>query len=200
MTNFDINAIITELIQRLRGSELKNIFEYNDIFFFRFRTRQEGTQTLVIEPGKRVHLTKFKRTFPLEPSGLCKVFRIHLKGKWLKNFYQYDFDRICVLEFEADEKVYTLIIELFGKGNLILLSPESKILVAKNYKKMRDRDIHPGLEFQFPPTTGQNFMEADLTWVKDQLVSFRDLDAQTALSKIININKDYATEICLIRN
>ena len=122
MTNFDIHAVITELTQRLGGSELKNIFELNDIFFFRFRTKKEGTLVLVVEPGKRIHITKFKRTFPPEPSGLCRVFRIHIKGKWLKSVAQYDFDRICVLEFEAHERVYTLIIELFGKGNLILLS------------------------------------------------------------------------------
>ena len=135
MTNFDINAVITELTQRISGSELKNIFEYNDIYFLRFRTKTEGTQVLVIEPGKRIHLSKYKRSFPPEPSGLCKAFRIHIKGKWLKSIYQYDFDRICVLEFESHGKVYTLICELFGKGNLILISPEKRILVAKNYKK-----------------------------------------------------------------
>ncbi|MFW9923823.1 MAG: ribosome rescue protein RqcH [Candidatus Thorarchaeota archaeon] len=197
MTNFDINAIISELTQRLSGSELKNIFEFNDIFFFRFRTKQEGTQVLVIEPGKRIHISKFKRTFPPEPSGLCKVFRIHIKGKWLKSISQYDFDRICVLEFEAQEKVYTLIVELFGKGNLILLSPQNKILVAKYYKKMRDRDVHPGIEFQFPPSTGQNFLEADLNWVKEQLKQSSEKNIQMAISRVVNINKDYATEICI---
>ncbi|HUU77469.1 MAG TPA: ribosome rescue protein RqcH [candidate division Zixibacteria bacterium] len=197
MTNFDINAIITELTQRLGGSELKNIFEFNNIFFFRFRTKQEGTQVLVVEPGKRIHLTKFKRNFPPEPSGLCKAFRIHIKGKWLKNIYQYDFDRVCVMEFEAQEKVYTLIIELFGKGNVILISPENRIYVAKNYKRMRDRDIHPGIDFQFPPTTGKNFLEADFNWVREELKNSDEKDIQTAISKVLNINKDYSTEICL---
>ena len=197
MTNFDIHAVITELTQRLGGSELKNIFESNDIFFFRFRTKKEGTLHLVVEPGKRIHITKFKRTFPPEPSGLCKVFRIHIKGKWLKSVYQYDFDRICVLEFEANEKVYTLIIELFGKGNLILLSPEKRILVAKHYKKMRDRDIHPGVDFEFPPSLGRNLLEADLDWVREELQKKGDMDIVTALSKTANLNKDYSTELLL---
>ncbi|MHA1212723.1 MAG: NFACT family protein, partial [Candidatus Heimdallarchaeota archaeon] len=145
MTNFDINAIINELTQRLSKSELKNIFELNGRFFFRFRTKTEGTQLLALELGKRMHITKYKRDFPPSPTGLCKVFRIHIKGKWLKSIEQYDFDRICVMKFEAYDKVYTLIIELFSKGNMILLSPQNKILVAKYYKKMRDRDIHPGI-------------------------------------------------------
>ena len=58
MTNFDINAVVQELTHRISSSELKNIFELNDIFFFRFRTKTEGTQLLVVEPGKRIHLTK----------------------------------------------------------------------------------------------------------------------------------------------
>ncbi|TET29954.1 MAG: fibronectin-binding domain-containing protein [Candidatus Heimdallarchaeota archaeon] len=197
MSNFDINAIISELTQRCSKSELKNIFELNDKFFFRFRTRTEGTLLLVIEPGKRIHVTKFKRDFPPSPSGLCKAFRIHIKGKWLKSIYQYDFDRICVLEFEAYEKVYTLIVELFGKGNLILLSPQDKILVAKNYKKMRDRDIHPGIEFKFPPSTGRNFIEADLDWVKETLLERKEKDIISLISKTLNINKIFAQEICL---
>lgn len=197
MTNFDINAMIRELTQRFSKSELKNIFELNDMFFFRFRTKTEGTQILVIEPGKRIHVTKYKRKFPPSPSGLCKVFRIHIKGKWLKSIYQYDFDRVCVLEFEAYEKVYTLIIELFGKGNLILLSPENKILVAKHYKKMRDRDIHPGIEFQFPPSSGQNFLEADLDWVKEKLEEKSEADIVTLVSRTLNIGKIFAQEICL---
>ncbi|MHA1123212.1 MAG: ribosome rescue protein RqcH [Candidatus Heimdallarchaeota archaeon] len=197
MSNFDINAIISELTQRFRSSELKNIFELNDKFFFRFRTRTEGTQLLVIEPGKRIHITKFKRDFPPSPSGLCKVFRIHIKGKWLKSIYQYDFDRIIVLEFEAHEKVYTLIVELFGKGNLILLSPQDKILVAKNYKKMRDRDIHPGIEFKFPPSSGRNFIEADLDWAKEKLLERGEKDILPLISKTFNIGKIFAQEICM---
>jgi len=198
MTNFDINAIISELTQRLSKSELKNIFELNDMFFFRFRTRTEGTQHLVIELGKRLHITKYKREFPPSPTGLCKVFRIHIKGKFLQSIEQYDFDRILVMKFEAYEKVYTLIIELFSKGNIILLSPENKILVAKHYKKMRDRDIHPGLEFHFPPTTGKNFMEAEIDWVKDELNKQTEKDIVTQISKILNINKIYAQEVCLL--
>ncbi|NHK31103.1 MAG: fibronectin-binding domain-containing protein [Asgard group archaeon] len=198
MTNFDINAIITELTQRFSGSELKNIFELSGKFFFRFRTKKEGTQVLVVDPGKTIYITKYKRAFPPSPSGLCKVFRIHIKGKWIKSIYQYDFDRICVLEFEAFEKVYTLIIELFSKGNLILLSPENKVLVAKHYKKMRDRDIHPGIEFQFPPSSGQNFMEADLEWVQTQLKERKEKDIITLISRTLNINKVYAQEICLL--
>ncbi len=197
MTNFDIHAVIAELTQRIGGSELKNIFELNDIFFFRFRTKKEGTLVLVVEPGKRIHITKFKRNFPPEPSGLCRVFRIHIKGKWLKSVSQYDFDRICVFEFEAHERVYTLIIELFGKGNLILLSPEKRILVAKHYKKMRDRDIHPGVDFAFPPSTGRNLLEADLDWVKSELKDKKDTDIVSALSRTVNINKDYSLELIL---
>ncbi len=198
MTNFDINAIINELTQRLSKSELKNIFELNDMFFFRFRTKTEGTQHVVIELGKRLHITKYKREFPPTPSGLCKVFRTHIKGKFLQSIEQYDFDRILVMKFEAFEKVYTLIIELFSKGNIILLSPENKILVAKYYKKMRDRDIHPGIEFQFPPTTGKNFLEAEIDWIKEELNKKSEKDVVTQISKTLNINKLYAQEVCLL--
>lgn len=197
MTNFDINAIVNELTTRISSSELKNIFELNGKFFFRLRTKTEGTQILVVELGKRIHLSKFQRTFPTSPSGLCKVFRTHIKGKWLSRIYQYDFDRIVVMEFESHGKTFKVIIELFGKGNIILINPQDKIYVAKYYKKMRDRDIHPGLEFQFPPSTGKNFLEADLDWAREELLKSQEKNLVGAISKTLNINKDYAQEICL---
>ncbi|MDH5645920.1 MAG: ribosome rescue protein RqcH, partial [Candidatus Heimdallarchaeota archaeon] len=40
-----------------------------------------------------------------------------------------------------------LVIELFGRGNVILVSGQNKILSAITYRKMRDRDIHPGRDF-----------------------------------------------------
>ncbi len=197
MTNFDINAVTNELLHRLSSSELKNIFELSDMFFFRFRTKTEGTLLLVVEPGKRIHLTKYQRTFPITPSGLCKVFRIHLKGKWLTHIYQQDFDRIVVMEFESHGKVFKLVIELFGKGNMILISPQDKIYAAKHYKKMRDRDIHPGIEFKFPPSTGKDFIDADLDWAKAELLKSPEKNLVGAITKTLNINKDYAQEVCL---
>ncbi|MBD3190050.1 MAG: DUF814 domain-containing protein [Candidatus Heimdallarchaeota archaeon] len=197
MTNFDINAVLSELSSRITGSELKNIFEVNNIFFFRFRNPEFGRQTVVVEPGRRLHPTKFKRDFPPSPSGLCKAFRIHIKNKWLKRVYQYDFDRVVVFEFEAHDEIYTLIVELFGRGNVILVSPKKKILVAEHYKKMRDRDIHPGISFEFPPSRGRNFMEADLDWVKKELLEASGRGLLQTLSWTLNIGKDYARELCL---
>lgn len=197
MTNFDLNAVLSELSHRITKSELKNIFEVNNIFFFRFRSPEFGRQTVVIEPGRRLHPTKFKRDFPPSPSGLCKAFRIHIKNKWLKRVYQYDFDRVVVFEFEAQGEIYTLIVELFGRGNVILVSPQKKILVAEHYKKMRDRDIHPGVSFEFPPSRGRNFMEADLDWVKKELSTASGRGLLRTLSWTLNIGKDYARELCL---
>ncbi|MEA2070484.1 MAG: ribosome rescue protein RqcH, partial [Asgard group archaeon] len=197
MSNFDLHAVINELTQRLNGCQLKNIFEMNDLFFFRFRSRSEGRLVLLVEPGRRLHLTKFKRDYPPKPSGLCKAFRTHIKGKWLKRIFQYDFDRVCVLEFEIQDEIYQLIIELFGKGNLILTGPNKKILVAKHYKKMRDRDIHPGVMFDFPPSSGRNFIEAKLDWVKQELEKGSPKYIPSVLSPLLNIGKTYAEEICL---
>ena len=41
---------------------------------------------------------------------------------------------------------------------------------------MRDRDIHPGIEFKFPPSSGRNFIEADLDWVKEKLLERKEKD------------------------
>ncbi len=152
LSGVDVRVLVHEMEDKLSRSWITNIYQLpSDIFIFKLRDPQEGTFFLAIEPGKRIHLTDFNRQMPAEPPNFCKQLRSHLRDKRINWIRQRDIDRIVEINI-GSEPGYLLVVELFGEGNLILVSPSNKILVAKHYRKMRDRDIHPGREFiQMPP-------------------------------------------------
>ena len=51
---------------------------------------------------------------------------------------------------------YTLIVELFSQGNIILLDEENNIISPLKRKQWSDRDISAKREYIFPPENGIN--------------------------------------------
>ncbi|MCE7735321.1 MAG: fibronectin-binding domain-containing protein [Candidatus Heimdallarchaeota archaeon] len=158
LSGIDVRVVVHELSKTIVGSWITNIYQLpNRIFIFKLRKPEVGSQFLLIEPGKRMHLTQFNRTMPKSPPNYCVVLRSHLRDKRVNSVEQRDLDRIIVLNIGPDEG-YEIIIELFGNGNLILVSPVRKILSALTYRKMRDRDIHPGRDFVHMPSQGRDIL------------------------------------------
>ncbi|MHA1812530.1 MAG: NFACT family protein, partial [Candidatus Thorarchaeota archaeon] len=154
MSNVDIRMILPELQQAAVGSFIKNVYQYGEVFVLKLYLPGGGTSQLLIEPGRRIHLTEFRRAAPRNPPKFVTVLRKYLREKKLLSVTQHDLDRIVILEVGDAEGTYKLVAELFGSGNLLLLDPENRIFIARRYRKMRDRDIVPKAIYQFPPPRG----------------------------------------------
>lgn len=151
LSGIDLRVIIHELKRFVEKAWIVNIYEIpGKIFIFKLRKSQESTRLLLIEPGKRIHMTEFNRVMPEAPTRFASTLRSHLRNKMINSIEQQDLDRVVSLNI-GPEPGYTLSIELFGQGNLILVSPQNKIISAISYRKMRDRDIHPGRIFYTMP-------------------------------------------------
>ena len=156
LSGVDIRVLTYEIRTEVEKSWISNIYQLpNNIFIFKIRLPQEGTRFLLIEPGKRIHLTNFNRTMPKEPSNLVKTLRSHLRNTMINSITQNNIDRIITINVGPNDG-YNLVIELFGEGNLILVNPQNKIISAIRYRKMRDRDIHPGKIFIEMPSLGDD--------------------------------------------
>ncbi len=158
LTSVDVRVLVHEAENLIVGAWITNIYQMSsNIFIFKLRKPELGQIFLLVEPGKRFHITKFNRKMPTEPPQLTKQLRSHLRDRRINELKQVEADRVIELNIGPD-KGYRVVIELFGEGNLILISPNDKIVVALRYRKMRDRDIHPGRIFQHMPTQGRNIL------------------------------------------
>ena len=147
LSGIDIRVLTLEISRDIVGSWVVNIYHIpNNIFIFKLRKPGYGLQFLLIEPGRRIHLTQFNRIMPKTPSNFCMTLRSHIRDRRINSVQQQELDRLVKINI-GPEPGNILIAELFGEGNIILISPINKIITALKYRRMKDRDIHPGKEF-----------------------------------------------------
>ncbi|MDI9646801.1 MAG: ribosome rescue protein RqcH [Archaeoglobales archaeon] len=126
LSSLEIKFCVDEL-QILLDGKVEKIYHHppNEI---RLRIYAKEKYELVIEAGRRIHLTQFPKESPKYPTPFAMLLRKHLEGARLKSLEQYDFDRVVILNFERGGETKKLVAELFSKGNIILIE-NSKVVM-----------------------------------------------------------------------
>lgn len=197
MTSFDVAALVYELNQIIKDARIENIYQLNSItLLFRLHRPNQPTIQLLLEAGKRAHLTSYVLRKPLKPPSFCMALRKHLINGKINEVQQHEFERVITIKVETREGTFSLITEFFGDGNIILVSPQGKILYALTYRRMRDRNILRGESFKQAPPSGKNpfhLSRPDL----DEIKHYGKLEIVRALTKFLSIGGFYAEEILL---
>ncbi len=136
MSSFDVKACVAEL-QKLVGGKVEKIY-HNPPDEIRIRVYAGEKYELVIEAGRRIHLTKFPKQSPRFPSPFAMLLRKHLEGARIRKIEQHDFDRVVVIEFERGGERKSLVAELFSKGNIVLLDGDRVAMPLKHTVKVGD--------------------------------------------------------------
>ncbi|TFG03636.1 MAG: fibronectin-binding domain-containing protein [Promethearchaeota archaeon] len=195
-SNFDVYAICKELDSLLSGGRISNVYEVDDILILKVHTNSYGKKNLIIKDDSRINITEYDYPIPKYPSQFTSSLRKFLKNRKILSITQYKFDRIIIIElssFEADS--WKFVIELFNKGNFILLDEDNIVKIAKSYKKFRDRDILANREYSFPSSRGESF----LTLKKEDfinLISNAEGEIVRILANFISFSGIYSEEIC----
>lgn len=190
LTGVDVRVLVHEVEPSVSRSWITNIYQLpSNIFIFKLRDPKEGTYFFLVEPGKRFHTTQFNREMPPEPPNFCRQLRAHLRDKRINSIVQRDLDRIIELSI-GPEPSYRLVVELFGEGNLILISPNNKIITALRYRRMRDRDIHPGKEFVQMPPAPRDILRTPLDDFEEAIKT--DEKVVVSLNKILGLGPSYS--------
>ncbi|WP_461461215.1 ribosome rescue protein RqcH [Methanobrevibacter sp.] len=156
MTNVDIYAISHELNEFLEGARVDKSFQPNkETVVMRFHKAGFGRVDLVMEAGKRIHKSQYPLPNPTKPPSFPMLLRKRLKGANLLSIKQYNFDRIVEITLKKDQ-IYTIVVELFSKGNIILLDEDKNIIMPLKRKSWSNRDISAKREYAYPPENGIN--------------------------------------------
>jgi predicted ribosome quality control (RQC) complex YloA/Tae2 family protein len=197
MSNIDIRLILPELQKASEGAFIKNVYQYGDVFVLKLYQPAGGTNQLLIQPGRRIHLTEFRRVAPRTPPKFCTVLRKYLKDRKVMSVTQHDLDRIVVIEIGDETSSHKIVAELFGNGNLLLLDPKDSIFVAMRYRRMKDRDVVPKATYEFPPPRGVDVfsMEPDSF---EELLSDSKANIVRTLASRLNLDSLSCEEICAL--
>jgi len=197
MTSFDIAALTPELNQVTKGAHIDNIYQINPItLLLKLRRPSQPPLHLLIEAGRRLHLTSYAIKKPQKPPTFCMALRKHLRNGKVKEIHQHEFERIVTIDVSRKEGNFQLISELFGDGNIILVNPENRILQALAYRRMRDRNILRGEAFQHAPPSGRNPLKQSRQDFSE-IRGLGQLEIVRALTKFLSIGGLYAEEILL---
>jgi predicted ribosome quality control (RQC) complex YloA/Tae2 family protein len=197
-TSFDVAVVVGELKDKVVNSRVNNVYQLAPkMLIFKLHKVEEPPMRLVMDAGRRLHLTAYALESPLVPPAFCMALRKHLRGAWLTDVTQHEFERIVTFQFKTREGSLKLILELFGDGNVILIGEKAEILQALTFKRMRDRNILRNAVFRFPPSISQNPFRVTLDTLHEALVASGDSEVVRATARFLGVGGFYAEEILL---
>jgi predicted ribosome quality control (RQC) complex YloA/Tae2 family protein len=195
-SNYDVYAISKELNSILSGGRISNVYEIEDLLIIKVNTISSGNKNLIIKDDARINITEYDYPIPKFPSQFTRSLRKFLKNRKILSVSQYKFDRIINIELSSfDVDSWNFIIELFNKGNYILLNESKVVKIAKSYKKFRNRDILPNKVYSFPISRGVSF----LTLKREGFLNVmegKEGEIVRVLANFVSFSGLYSEEIC----
>ncbi len=197
-TSFDLHAIVRELKDKLADSRVNNVYQLDaKTLLLKLHKSNEPPIRLILEAGRRLHLTAYSLEKPQQPPAFCMTLRKYLPGNWLINVEQHEFERLVVFHFRSKLGELKLILELFGEGNIVLADERGNILQALYFKRMRDRNIVRNEPYQVPPALGQNPFKTSKEELQSKLKVAGDAQVVRALVRLLGLGGVYSEELLL---
>ena len=101
-TSFDIAVAVHELNEAVIHSRVNNIYQLNEkTVILKLHKTDQPPLRLVMEAGRRLHLTTYALKPPKTPPAFCMALRKHLRGAWLESVEQYEFERVVIVHFKT---------------------------------------------------------------------------------------------------
>src|SRR5659263_111283 len=196
MSSVDVAALVRELHPRLLDSKITKIYQHSpDEIRIGLHIFKEGRTNLIIEAGKRFHLTKHPETAQKLPPAFPMLLRKHLTGGRITDIVQYDFDRIIILHIQRGVYKSMLLIELFSRGNIVLLDSEKRIILPLKSISFRDRKVRGGETYELPAaqlspitTTAEELKE---------MFTHSDSDIVRTMATKMKMGGQYSEEVCI---
>ncbi len=211
ITNVDVYIGVKEL-QELINGKLDKAFlidsQDGKELILKLHVPEVGTKEVAIGIGKYkyITITEYPREKPKNPPSFAMLLRKHLKNIKITKIEQHNFDRIIKFIFQWGERIYTLVVELFGEGNVILLDHGDRIILPLKIEKWSTRKIVPKEIYKFPPQRNLTPFNLDYSVAyevfKDEFKKDENKNTECVrvISRIFGLAGIYAEEICEISN
>jgi predicted ribosome quality control (RQC) complex YloA/Tae2 family protein len=152
MTNVDVAALAAELAPLVVGSRFERAYQpAKQRILLRLRRKGVGRIEILFELGRFLTATRRAPANPDKPSMLAQVLRNALENARVVGFAQVGFDRLLRMDLERGDGRHSLVFELFGDGNLLLLDGEGVIQLPMKGGDFGARRLRKGEPYLPPP-------------------------------------------------
>jgi predicted ribosome quality control (RQC) complex YloA/Tae2 family protein len=193
MSAFDVLRVVKEM-QELVGGYLDKVFHWDRRnVLLRANVPGQGRREVLLIDQNFLYVSKDRPETPETPSQFAVHLRKLLSNARITSIRQHEFDRVVIIELQRDVD-YQIVIELFGEGNLLLVS-EGRIINCLVSKTWKHRDVRVGANYEFPPPRYNPRVQKQGDFEKAIRSSKSDIVRTLATS--INLGGQYAEEVCL---
>jgi len=193
MSSLDLIAITHECTELL-PLWIHKIYQLEDrSVIIRLNGLEKKKYTLIIEPGRRVHLVPSMPDAPTYPPSFAMLLRKYLHGGKVIGITQKGLQRIVILSVQKADGIYHLVSEIFDDGNIILTDEAHTIIQPLRHMRFRERTIVPGQVYLFP---ADDITETDAESTAAMMAS-SDLDLVRFLAVSCFLGGMYAESLCM---
>jgi predicted ribosome quality control (RQC) complex YloA/Tae2 family protein len=187
----EISVLVRELNDRFSSSYFKSFYEISKNSFLILFSKERKDIAMYINLTKAINETEFREKAEA-PSEFALEMRKKLDGCRIGEIRQHKRDRIVIINLTGREEK-KLVIEMFDKGNMLLLNKEGIIEIAYMNKSFRNRSIRKGMIYSFPESKAKNFEAKGEGEVKFELREMKGSEQKliVALSHVFNLGPAY---------
>ncbi len=197
----ELRSLVSELKQ-LEGSWLDQVYDLHKpavakpgkTIVMQLST-SEGKRFIVCVAPYAAFMSSRKPAVLEGLSSFCRLLRHHLANAKLVSVSQMGSERILELVFWSKNRQVKLIIELFSKGNIILVDERGVILGATEHQTWKDRTVRPGFAYS-PPPAAADFSKLSYDQLSALILSSKKDSVVKALAIDLGLSGIYAEELC----
>ncbi len=144
MSGLDIHAMVSEA-QGFLPLWIGKTYQYDaGLFGIRLNGQDKQKYSLIIEIGKRMHVTSSLPAAAPNPSGYSMFLRKYTNGGRVLGISQPGIERVIDIEIGKSDNRFHLIVELFDEGNICLTDGDYTIIQPLKKQRFKDRNIFGG--------------------------------------------------------
>lgn len=145
---------------------------------------------------KGIWLTN-KKYKQVEENQFVKTLSKEIERAKISSISQPGSERIFLVHFvNRDDKVRILLVEIFGKGNIILCDESMKIVWILNPVEVRHRTLKTGSDYVLPPSRGEDVLHITVESMMDSPSPLpNDIEVVKWLGKSTSLPRKYVEEI-----
>ncbi|MFZ0316250.1 MAG: ribosome rescue protein RqcH [Nitrososphaeraceae archaeon] len=190
-----VNKISSKITSSYYVSNISSITK-NSILLKLHHPTESDINLIVSTKGIWITSKKYKQ---MEENQLLSILSREIERAKINSVSQPGSERIFFLHvINKDNKERKLVVEIFGKGNIILCDESMKILWILNPVEVRHRILKTGLEYVLPPNRGEDVFQISLEGMKKSRdTQPENTDLVRWLAKCTSLPRKYVEEILL---
>lgn len=184
-------------LQSIIGCPLDKIYQLsrNEILIKYKNIHTNTKESLFIRNGEFACLTEKQIKTPQTPSTFAMALRKYIQNGRITSVSQHEFDRIIIIKIGKKTGEFSLVIEFFSEGNIILVDPNNNIILPFIHQSWAHRKVK-GRQPYVPPPSQINPTLLDKNAFLEKLHQ-SNADLVRTLAVNINLSGHIAEEICI---